>query len=198
MRFEIITRMSTIDSTNPISATADGKISTCLSQSTEINSQSGKIEVELEWDFLQGTPKVDLDASCIMFDVTGSLTDAVYYNQLSVLDAAVTHSGDIKATANGSVKEIIHVDLDRIPNVNVLVFVLSAYEGGTLTDCESASANFKQNSNLLCSIVAGGPETGKRTSLILGTHLTQLQQLLYILVVHVSKSCVIRDAVSPP
>ena len=152
-----------VDSANPLALRSD-----VLSRCTELSSQSGMIEILLEWDFVRGTPQVDLDTSCVIFNEIGSLVDAVYYNQLSALDNAVVHSGDVKATATGTVKEVIRIDLDRLSNVSVLVFVLSAYEGGTLADCESASVNFNQGSNLLCSLVVGGPEIGKGTSLILG------------------------------
>ena len=47
--------------------------------------------IGLSWDFYPGTTPVDLDASAVCFDNLGVVQDAVYYNQLTAFNGALTH-----------------------------------------------------------------------------------------------------------
>ena len=40
------------------------------------------VELALSWDFFKGMPKVDLDAQAVVFNDTGTMVDACYYQQL--------------------------------------------------------------------------------------------------------------------
>ncbi len=86
---------------------------------------------------------VDLDLSCMMFDVDGKVVDHIWsplYNfggklpqgKLNSNDCALHHSGDDQNGDpdgdDGLDNEIITVDLNRVsPNVNSIVFFLNIY-----------------------------------------------------------------------
>lgn len=53
------------------------------------------LTVGVSWDLI-GENKVDLDASCFVFDAFGNVLDVVYYNQTASRDGAIIHSGDEK------------------------------------------------------------------------------------------------------
>ena len=138
-----------------------------LANSQEFSTQSGIIEVGLGWDFIAGMRKVDLDASAVLFSSLGTVIDAVYYNQLKSMNGNVLHSGDNKTGLQAGYDEKITINLDAIQGVSSIVFVLSAYSGGTFTDCESAFCEIKQNDTVLSNFSVGAYESGKKTSLIL-------------------------------
>lgn len=140
---------------------------TILAKSQELAIQSGKIDVGLSWEFFSGTPVVDLDASAVLFDMTGGVRDAVFYNNLSALNGAVTHSGDCRRGERTGYDEVISIDFDKLTSISVIVFVLSAYSGGVLKDCESAFCEVKQGETVVGTVNAGAVDTGDRTSLIL-------------------------------
>jgi hypothetical protein len=87
-------------------------ISLVKGQKISLAKESGgasltKIAMGLGWDaakkktgilgaiFGGGKPdSIDLDASCILFDVNKSMTDAVWFRQLRSKDGSIQHSGD--------------------------------------------------------------------------------------------------------
>ena len=141
-----------------------------LQTATELSVQSGEIEVGLAWDFISGMPVLDLDASAVLFSAMGHVVDAAYYNQLSVVDGCVTHSGDQKKGDKSGYDEMIKLKLGELKNkgISVIMFTLSAYDGGTLTDCESASVDMKCGTKHLANFTVAGYDSGDRQSLILG------------------------------
>jgi stress response protein SCP2 len=65
-------------------------------------------------------------ASAICFDQSGVFQDAVYYNQLSIFNGALTHSGDSKEGLADGVDESIAVDVDTLPdNISYIVMSVS-------------------------------------------------------------------------
>ena len=150
--------------------TAEEISDSILQSATELSIQSGEVEVGLAWDFIPGMPVLDLDASAVLFSSMGHVIDAAYYNQLSVVDGCVTHSGDQKKGDKSGYDEVIKLKLDELKNkgVSVIMFILSAYDGGTLTDCESASVDMKCGETHLASFSVAGYDSGIRQSLILG------------------------------
>ena len=71
-----------MDSPNPIAdVTCRVEPTQLLEKSEEFSVQNGTINIGLEWDFYEGLPVVDLDASAVFFSSMGHIVDAVYYNQ---------------------------------------------------------------------------------------------------------------------
>ena len=80
-----------------------------------VTSPGDIIELGLQWDFFEGMPEVDLDASAVLFDAFGQVIDAAFYKQLSVCDGAVTHSGDNRTGDGDGDDECIRIDVDKMP-----------------------------------------------------------------------------------
>ena len=83
---------------------------TILQNATELTVQSGEIEVGLAWDFISGMPVLDLDASAVLFSAMGHVVDAAYYNQLSVVEGCVIHSGDQRKGDKTGYDEVFYDD----------------------------------------------------------------------------------------
>ncbi|ACY98731.1 MULTISPECIES: TerD family protein [Thermomonospora] len=76
------------------------------------------------------TQPTDLDASCLLFDASGNLVDAVWFRQLRSKDGAVQHTGDNLTGDGEGDDESIRVDLTALPgNVAQLVFTVNSFSG---------------------------------------------------------------------
>ena len=94
------------------------------------------LRMDLCWD-IEGATKVDLDASCSVFDSMGLMLDCCYFNNVMAFEGAVVHSGDAK---DGGVDESITIYLARIPPYAYgIVLAVHAYQKGDFGKCESAS-----------------------------------------------------------
>ena len=134
----------------------------------ELASQHGRVLCKLSWDFFHGAAAVDLDAAAVCFSQYGDLADAAFFNQRVACGGAIQHSGDATASSGQGAKgETITVDLDNLSSVAVIVFVISAFSGGTLKECETARCEIFENSQKLADIGASGPQLGDKTGLIL-------------------------------
>ena len=106
------------------------------------------VVVGLNWDFAPGMPKFDMDCSAVCFGNTGSLVDAAFFNQLSACQGAIVHSGDCKDGRKDGMDETVTINFQKLAGVTAIVFLISAFEGGTLKDCESALCEIKQGSKV--------------------------------------------------
>lgn len=79
----------------------------------------------------------------------------------------VTHSGDSKHGKDDGYDEKITINLDGVAGVSVIMFTLSAYSGGTLKDCETASLDIKSGETHVANFSAGGLDSGSMQSAIL-------------------------------
>ncbi|KAJ1422216.1 TerD domain-containing protein [Ochromonadaceae sp. CCMP2298] len=138
-----------------------------MSVSLDLEGSGGVLTVGLSWDFMANTPKVDLDASAVCFSSTGTLVDAAYFNQLNAVDGAIVHSGDCTHGKKEGFDEQITINIAKLTGVQAIVFLLSAFEGGNLKNCESSMCEVLQGGKPLTAVSAGGPETGSKTGLIL-------------------------------
>jgi len=87
---------------------------------------------------------VDLDASCIMYDVNKQPVDSVWFRKLKSQDGSVVHTGDDLVGGGGEQEpnEIINVDLPRVPpQVQSIVFVVNSYSGHTFDGVPFAFCN---------------------------------------------------------
>lgn len=109
-----------------------------------------RVRMGLGWDAavkkgLFGRTKaqsIDLDASCLLFDASGNLMDAVWFRRLRSRDGAVRHTGD-NLTGEGEGESII-VDLTALPaGIAQLVFTVNSFTG----------QGFSQIVNAFCRLV---------------------------------------------
>lgn len=80
-----------------------------------------------------------------MFDQTGQIKDACYYNKLSAANGAVLHSGDNKSGEGHGDDEHIKIELDHLPeDIKIIVFVVTAYnKGGSFHNVKTAKAQLR-------------------------------------------------------
>ena len=91
---------------------------------------------------------VDLDASALLFDASGTLVDQVWFSQLRSKDGALQHLGDNLTGAGDGDDESIVVDLAAVnPAVTQLVFVVSSYTGQSFSAIENAFCRLIDSSN---------------------------------------------------
>ncbi|MCK7575112.1 MAG: TerD family protein [Chromatiales bacterium] len=93
-----------------------------------------------------GGESIDLDASCLLFDDSGELVDAVWFRQLTSRDGSIHHTGDNRTGEGAGDDEQIKVDLAAVPaNVKSLVFTVNNYTG----------QDFSKVANAYCRILNG-------------------------------------------
>jgi tellurium resistance protein TerZ len=106
-----------------------------------------RVRMGLGWDAVKKkgmfgglkSQSIDLDASCLLFDVKGQLVDQVWFQQLRSVDGAVVHTGDNRTGAGDGDDESILVDLSQVPaQVASLVFVVNSFTGQDFTQIENA------------------------------------------------------------
>jgi tellurium resistance protein TerZ len=91
---------------------------------------------------------VDLDASALLFDASGTLVDQVWFSQLRSKDGALQHLGDNLTGAGDGDDESIVVDLAAVnPAVTQLVFVVSSYTGQSFSAIENAFCRLVDSTN---------------------------------------------------
>jgi tellurium resistance protein TerZ len=106
-----------------------------------------QVKMGLGWDAVtkkglfgrSRTQSIDLDASCLLFDAGGNLTDAVWFRQLRSKDGSVLHTGDNLTGEGEGDDEVINVDLQAVPaNVTQLVFTVNSFTGQDFSQIENA------------------------------------------------------------
>ena len=110
-----------------------------------------------------GRPDVDLDASAVEF-AGGQLADAAFYNNLETRDGSLVHLGDNLTGSGEGDDEVITVDLSKVhPRVDVIVLLVSSYQGHTLEWIRNAYCRLfdEQDVELARFRLTGGvPQTG--------------------------------------
>jgi len=115
-----------------------------------------RVRMGLGWDavtkkgFFGGmkSQSIDLDASALLFDASGSLVDQVWFKQLQSKDGAVQHTGDNLTGAGEGDDESIRVDLSRLPaNVATIVFTVNSFTGQDFSQIENAFCRLIDESN---------------------------------------------------
>ncbi|NEV64753.1 TerD family protein [Thiorhodococcus minor] len=133
-----------------------------ISLEKEAGGGLSKIVMGLGWDaakgkggmlgglFGGGGGSIDLDASCLMFDDGGNLTDTVWFRQLRSKDGSIQHTGDnLTGEGEGDDEQII-VDLTAVPaGIKSLVFTVNNFTG----------QDFSQVENAFCRIVNGANDS---------------------------------------
>jgi stress response protein SCP2 len=82
--------------------------------------------------------QIDLDAAAVLF-AGGQPSDVAFYNQLRSKDGSVQHMGDNRTGEGEGDDEVILVDLTTVPpQVDVVMFVVTSYEGQTFEQVQNA------------------------------------------------------------
>jgi tellurium resistance protein TerZ len=128
-------------------------VSLAKGQSIRLEKGSGgsltRVTMGLGWDvkksrgllgmFGGGGGDVDLDASCLLFDLRGELVDSVWFRQLRSADGSITHTGDNRTGEGDGDDEQIIVDLTRVPGeVTTLIFTVNSFTGDSFDRIENA------------------------------------------------------------
>lgn len=152
-----------------------------ISLSKEAGGSLTKVIMGLGWDAVKkkgffgfggGSVDIDLDASCLMFDEQGQLTDTVWFRQLRSKDGSIVHTGDNRTGDGDGDDEQIIVDLAAVPaNVKSLMFTVNSFTGQT----------FEQVANAYCRIVDGtkGNEIARYDLSVQGEHTAQIMAKVY-------------------
>ena len=152
-----------------------------ISLEKEAGSTLTKVVMGLGWDAVKkksflgfggGSQDIDLDASCLMFDATNTLVDAIWFRQLASRDGSIRHTGDNRTGAGDGDDEQIIVDLSRVPaNVTALDVTVNSFTG----------QNFSQIENAYCRIVNGNnnKEIARYDLSCQGSHTAQIMAKVY-------------------
>lgn len=96
--------------------------------------EGARYGVGASWDSSRAGGDIDIDLQCVVADNQGIIIDCAYYNNLKAVQS-ITHSGDEVAGRADHVEEMIWVNFQKLPaQVELLIFVVAAYKGGTLQD----------------------------------------------------------------
>ena len=108
--------------------------------------------VGLSWDNLSTeTAHVDVDLQAVIVSDKGVLLDAVYFNKLSAYRNAILHAGDSLDGDKEGFDEMIWVQPHRLPaNVQLIIFVVAIYHGGTLMDVDNGAIPVGVSSGFSC------------------------------------------------
>lgn len=152
-----------------------------ISLEKESGGQLTQIVMGLGWDVVKkkgfmglfgGETEIDLDASCIMFDMNNQAVDAIWFKQLHSQDGSIQHTGDNRSGAGDGDDEQIKVDLSRVPaSVKTLMFVVNSFTGQT----------FAQVENAFCRVVnqTNGQEVARYNLTGQGSHTAQVMAKVY-------------------
>ncbi|MFM2245988.1 MAG: hypothetical protein RL071_2062 [Pseudomonadota bacterium] len=116
--------------------------------------------------------EIDLDASCVMFDAAGAITDTIWFRQLQSKCGAIVHTGDNRTGDGDGDDEQIIVELGRVPaQVKHLVFVVNSFTGQSFDQIENATCRLvdaRSNAELARYALSGS-----------GSHTAQVMLRLY-------------------
>ncbi len=113
-----------------------------------------------------GNDSIDLDASALFFDASGTLTDNVWFRQLKSKDGSVLHTGDNRTGEGEGDDEQIKVDLSRVPaTVQTIVFTVNSFLGQDFSKVENAYCRLVNDASgteiARFNLSAGGAHTGQ-------------------------------------
>jgi tellurium resistance protein TerZ len=114
-----------------------------------------QVRMGLGWDavkkrgfFGSRSQEIDLDASALMFDSSGTLVDQVWFQELTSKDGSIQHTGDNRTGAGDGDDESIRVHLDGVPQpVQTIVFTVNSFTGQDFSQIENAFCRLIDETN---------------------------------------------------
>jgi len=114
----------------------------------------GDFSIGVQWSFKD--EPIDIDAQVVFYDGAGHIVDACYYNQKSIFNGAVKHSGDETSGAKEGDDESIMVDLDKVPhNANIISVLITCFSGMDFRGVTEATAILRNRDRVLHSMKFG-------------------------------------------
>ena len=115
------------------------------------------VKIGLGWDPVKkkglfgmfgGSDSIDLDASCVLLEASGSVVDTVWFRNLKSNCGSVQHSGDNLTGEGDGDDEVITVDLTRLPaKVEYLAVTVNSFRGQTFDEVDNAFCRIVDQSN---------------------------------------------------
>ncbi|TCV94327.1 TerD family protein [Biostraticola tofi] len=114
------------------------------------------INIGLGWDPIKksgffaalrgGGGSIDLDASCVLLDAQGQVTDQIWFRQLTSKCGSVVHQGDNLTGEGDGDDEVINVDLTRLPAaVEYIAITVNSFRGQSFNDVDNAFCRVVNN-----------------------------------------------------
>jgi tellurium resistance protein TerZ len=153
-------------------------ISLQKSQSVSLAKQAQhgleRITLGVGWDVAKGGffgglfgggGDIDLDASCLTFDASKTVMEAVWFGKLTNAAATIRHSGDNLTGEGDGDDESIAIQLDKLdPRVEYIVLTVNSFRGQTFDKVANAFARVVDNRSgqemARVDISDSGPHTG--------------------------------------
>jgi len=108
----------------------------------------GDFTIGVQWSFKD--EPIDIDAQAVFYDSAGQVVDACYYNQRSIFNGGVIHSGDETSGAKEGDDETIKIDLDKVPrNANIISVLITCFSGMDFRGVTEAQASLRNRSTVL-------------------------------------------------
>ena len=126
------------------------------------------IEIGLSWDLVHKEDPIDMDLSCVSYDSSGKILDAVFYNKLQSDDGSIIHTSDNRDGKAGGDDETIYINLQKVHQaVTAIVCNVSCYSQHNFTNVESSEIELRDAStkNSIANYRLG--ECGNNTSAII-------------------------------
>ncbi|MGC6506843.1 MAG: TerD family protein [Myxococcota bacterium] len=104
------------------------------------------------WSMERKEHPVDLDASCLLYAPSGTLTEVINFGNLKSACGSISHSGDDQCGggAKENPNELIFIALDALPkSIHTIILTVSSYSGDTFEGIPHAYCNvFDRDSNI--------------------------------------------------
>jgi len=134
--------------------------------SNTFNLGQGVTTFGIAWDMKDGQ-SVDLDMFAVCYDTTATLADVAYFNQPSILNGAVAHSGDNTTGVGDNDDETITVRFAGLQSIGTVFLIVNAFKTGDFTRVKTGKFRVYMNNNQPAYEYCLGCG-GNNTSLLIG------------------------------
>lgn len=111
-----------------------------VSLSNQLHKNKEPYGVAISWDKVK--KDIDIDLQAVLVNGSGKIVNAIYFNNMSCYDGAVVHGGDERSGVADGFDEVIWIKPSQLVNVEIVIFVVAAYSGGTLADIGNGLLHF--------------------------------------------------------
>lgn len=150
-----------------------------MSLAKEARSGLSRITLGVGWDvakggffgrMLGGGGDIDLDASCLTFDASKTVLEAVWFGELINASGTIRHSGDNLTGDGDGDDESIVIQLDRLDaKVEYIVLTVNSFRGQTFDKVANAFGRVVDNQSGREMARFDISDSGSHTGLILAS-----------------------------